>query len=172
MWNAGAYDEELNLVYFGVAPTYDTGPLLYSVNRDGITNDALYTNATIALNPDTGELAWYYQHLANDQWDLDWAFERQIVNIPFQGEARKAVVNVGKLGILDAVDAATGEYLFSIDMGLQNVVSAIDPETGHKTINPDTIPNGTGVNNELNVKPSNDTPAFAKANIGIIPNAT
>lgn len=145
VWNAGAYDAELNLVYFGVAPTYDTGPLLYPVNRDGITNDALYTNATIALNPDTGELAWYYQHLANDQWDLDWAFERQIVNIPFRGETRKAVVNVGKLGILDAVDAATGEYLFSIDMGLQNVVSAIDPETGYKTINPDTIPNPEAV---------------------------
>jgi len=140
VWNAGAYDEELNLVYFGVAPTYDTGPLLYPVNRNGITNDALYTNATIALNPDTGELVWHYQHLANDQWDLDWAFERQIVSIPVNGEMRKAVVNIGKLGILDAVDAATGEYLFSIDMGLQNVVSAIDPETGYKTINPFTIP--------------------------------
>ena len=141
VWNAGAYDEELNLVYFGVAPTYDTGPLLYPVNIDGINNDALYTNATIALNPDTGELAWYYQHLANDQWDLDWAFERQIVSIPFKGEMRRAVINLGKLGILDAVDAATGEYLFSIDMGLQNVVSAIDPITGYKTINPMTIPN-------------------------------
>ncbi|GIT59690.1 MAG: hypothetical protein Ct9H300mP19_16380 [Dehalococcoidia bacterium] len=71
----------MNLVYFGVAPTYNTAPLLYPVNIDGITNDALYTNATIALNPDTGELVWYYQHLENDQWDLDWAFERQIVEI-------------------------------------------------------------------------------------------
>ncbi|GIT59689.1 MAG: hypothetical protein Ct9H300mP19_16370 [Dehalococcoidia bacterium] len=36
---------------------------------------------------------------------------------------------MGKLGILDAVDAAPGEYLFSMDMGLQNVVDAIDPKT-------------------------------------------
>jgi alcohol dehydrogenase (cytochrome c) len=140
VWNAGSYDEALNLVYFGVAPTYDTAPLLSPVNVEGITNDALYTNATIALNPDTGELVWYYQHLANDQWDLDWAFERQIVTIPFEGESRKAVINMGKLGILDALDAATGEYLFSMDMGLQNVVSAIDPDTGYKTINPYTVP--------------------------------
>ena len=140
VWNAGSYDAALNLVYFGVAPTYDTAPLLEPVDVDGITNDALYTNATIALNPDTGELVWYYQHLANDQWDLDWAFERQIVTIPFEGESRKVVINMGKLGILDAVDAATGEYLFSMDMGLQNVVTAIDPDTGYKTINPDTIP--------------------------------
>jgi hypothetical protein len=53
-----------------------------------------------------------------------------IVNITFEGEQRKAVVNMGKLGILDAVDAASGEYLFSMDMGLQNVVDAIDPDTG------------------------------------------
>ena len=140
VWNAGAYDRELNLVYFGVAPTYDTGPLLYPVNIDGVSNDALYTNATVALNPDTGELVWYYQHLENDQWDLDWAFERQLVTIPFRGETRRAVINVGKLGILDALDAATGDYLFSLDMGLQNVVTDIDPETGYKTINPYTIP--------------------------------
>ena len=140
VWNAGAYDPELNLVYFGVAPTYNTAPLLYPVNIDGITNDALYTNATIALNPDSGELVWHYQHIENDQWDLDWAFERQIINISFEGEQRKAVINMGKLGILDAVDAATGEFLFSMDMGLQNVVTAINPETGYKTINPYTIP--------------------------------
>ena len=140
VWNAGAYDPELNLVYFGVAPTYNTAPLLYPVNIDGITNDALYTNATIALNPDFGELVWHYQHIENDQWDLDWAFERQIINISFEGEQRKAVINMGKLGILDAVDAATGEFLFSMDMGLQNVVTAINPETGYKTINPYTIP--------------------------------
>ncbi|MBT73755.1 MAG: hypothetical protein CMQ15_17270 [Gammaproteobacteria bacterium] len=140
VWNAGAYDEELNLVYFGVAPSYDTAPLQYPVNIDGINNDALYTNATIALNPDSGELVWYYQHLENDQWDLDWAFERQIVSIPFEGESRKAVVNMGKLGILDAVDAATGEYLFSMDVGLQNIVTAIDSETGYKTINAYTDP--------------------------------
>ena len=141
VWNAGAYDSELNLAYFGVAPTYDTGPLLYPLGIDGITNDALYTNATIALNPDSGELVWYYQHLANDQWDLDWAFERQIVSIPFKGETRKTVINIGKLGILDAVDAASGQYMFSIDMGLQNVVTSIDPVSGYKTINPATIPN-------------------------------
>ena len=140
VWNAGAYDPELNLVYFGVAPTYNTAPLLYPVNIDGLTNDALYTNATIALNPDSGELVWHYQHIENDQWDLDWAFERQIINISFEGEKRKAVINMGKLGILDAVDAATGEFLFSMDMGLQNVVTAINPETGYKTINPYTIP--------------------------------
>ena len=140
VWIPGSYDADLDLIFFGTAPTYDTAPLLPDLNIAGVSNDALYTNTTLALRPATGELVWHYQHIENDQWDLDWAFERQIINISFEGEQRKAVINMGKLGILDAVDAATGEFLFSMDMGLQNVVTAINPETGYKTINPYTIP--------------------------------
>jgi alcohol dehydrogenase (cytochrome c) len=141
VWHQGTYDPELNLIYFGVAPTYDTGPLLHSVNREGITSDALYTNCTLALNADTGELVWHYQHMPNDQWDLDWVFERQIVKMPINGELRKVVINVGKMAILEALDAATGEYLFSMDAGLQNVVTAIDDQTGKKTFSLDVEPN-------------------------------
>ena len=56
VWTAGSYDPDLNLVFFGPAPTYDTGPLRNSVGRPGVTNDALYTNATVAINPDTGKI--------------------------------------------------------------------------------------------------------------------
>ncbi|MEH6558248.1 MAG: PQQ-binding-like beta-propeller repeat protein [Oceanicoccus sp.] len=140
VWMPGSYDAELNLVYFGVAPTYDTQPMRDSINKTGVSNDALYTNSTLAFNPDTGELVWYYQHEANDQWDLDWAFERQIMELNVEGQPRKVVVNIGKAAILDALDAATGEYLFSIDSGLQNVISKIDPDTGEKTHNPATYP--------------------------------
>lgn len=140
VWHQATYDADLDLLYFGVAPTYDTGPMLYSVDKEGVTNDGLYTNCTIAVDPDTGELVWYYQHVANDQWDLDWAFERQIVNVNFKGEMRKAVMNIGKICILEALDAKTGEYLFSVDTGIQNFITAIDPVTGEKTIDPDKMP--------------------------------
>ena len=140
VWQHGTYDAELNLIYFGVAPTYDTGPLLHPVNDAAVNSDALYTNCTIALNPDTGKLVWYYQHVANDQWDLDWVFERQIVSMTVDGRPRKAVLNVGKMAILDALDAATGEYLFSVDAGVQNVITHIDPKTGAKTIDPQRWP--------------------------------
>ena len=140
VWQHGTYDPELNLIYFGVAPTYNTVPLLHSLNKEGVSNDALYTNCTVALNADTGELVWQYQHLANDQWDLDWAFERQIVELSTASGTRKVVMNVGKIAVLDALDAATGEYLFSVDSGMQNIVTAIDPKTGAKTIDPDKIP--------------------------------
>ena len=80
VWTAGSYDAERNLAFFGPAPTYDTGPLRDAATQRGVTNEALYTNATIALNPDTGALVWHFQHVPNDQWDFDWAFERQLVS--------------------------------------------------------------------------------------------
>lgn len=141
VWVTGSYDPELDLVYFGPAPTYHTAPLLDPVDLQGVSNDALYTNSTIALRPRTGELAWHFQHVANDQWDLDWSFERQIIEVEVDGSPRKAVITAGKMALYDALDAATGDYLFSIDLGLQNLVASIDPQTGVKTMNPNARPN-------------------------------
>jgi len=49
--------------------------MLHLVNQPGVTpaisNDGLYTDTTLALNPDTGKLVWHFQHTPNDQWDLD-----------------------------------------------------------------------------------------------------
>ena len=140
IWTAPSYDADLGLVYFGPAQTYDTGPLRYSIERPDISNDALYTNTTIALDPNSGEPVWHYQHHRNDQWDLDWAFERQLVDLTIFGQRRKVVVTGGKPGLHDILDAATGEYLSSFDMGLQNVFLGVDPETGEKTINEDLLP--------------------------------
>ena len=140
VWVPGSYDPELNLVYFGPAPTYDTDALRVPLTLPGITTDALYTNSTIALDADTGELVWHFQHVRNDQLDHDWAFERQIISLPVNGQMRKAVVTGGKEAIFEALDAATGEYLFSIDMDMQNVFSEIDPRNGDKTPYPDAIP--------------------------------
>jgi alcohol dehydrogenase (cytochrome c) len=139
VWVAGSYDPVLNLAFFGPAPTYDTGPLRTRVSEQ-VRNDALYTNATIALNPDTGKLVWYYQHLANDQWDLDWAFERHLIRLPVNGTPRTVVVTGGKQAIFDALEADNGKYVFSMDLGIQNIVTAIDPKTGAKTIDRKLVP--------------------------------
>jgi len=146
VWMPGSYDPELDLVYFGTAPTYDTAPLLLPVNEPGVNNDALYTNVTLALRPATGELVWHYQHIANDQWDLDWVYERQLINVPVNGVMRKAVITAGKMALFDALDAASGEYLFSLDMGLQNLIKEIDPVTGRKIMNPNATPNAEDMN--------------------------
>lgn len=139
VWTAGSYDPQLNLAYFGVGQTYDTGPVLHRVDKPGVSNDGLYTDSTLAFNPDTGKLVWYFQHVHNDQWDLDWAFEQQVIHLPVNGAEKKLIVTSGKMGIYEGMDAATGKYIFSKDLGIQNVVTSIDPQTGEKTINPDVI---------------------------------
>jgi alcohol dehydrogenase (cytochrome c) len=134
VWTAGSYDPELNLAYFGPGQTYDTALLQHPVKKRGISNDGLYLDSTVALEPETGRLKWYFQHLRNDQWDYDWAFERQRVALQVDGKLRQLVVTSGKLGIYDALDAANGKYVFSIDMGIQNLITHIDPNSGEKTI--------------------------------------
>jgi alcohol dehydrogenase (cytochrome c) len=141
VWIPGSYDPELDLVYFGTAPTYDTEPLRLHLGIDGVNNDALFTNSTLALRPRTGELVWYYQHIANDQWDLDWVYERQLSEFEIDGQTRKAVFTAGKMALYDVLDAETGEYLTSLDTGIQNMIAAIDPDTGAKTMASIAIPN-------------------------------
>jgi len=139
-WVPGSYDAETGLAYFGTAQTYDTGPLLTSADIPGMTNDALYTDSTLAIDPDSGQLVWYFQHLPNDQWDLDWVFERMLMKMNVGGVEKTTVVSAGKAGIYDILNATTGRYIGSVDPGLQNIITAIDPFTGAKTIDPGRLP--------------------------------
>jgi len=143
VWTPGSYDPTTGLAYFGTGNTYDTGPLLPPSDAPGVTNDALYTNSTLAVDPDTGALVWHFQHFPNDQWDLDWAFERQILDVPVNGATRRVVLTAGKIGIYDAVDARTGEFVFSLDLGLNNIVTEIDTRTGEKRVDRSRYPDGS-----------------------------
>lgn len=135
VWTSGSFDPDLGLVYFGIGQTYDTATLLEPhAQAAGDSNDGLYTDSTVALDPDSGKLVWYYQHMNRDVWDLDWAFDQVLVTLPVDGKPTKLVVTGGKIMIFDAVDRANGKYEFSKDLGLQTLVSAIDPKTGKKII--------------------------------------
>ncbi len=136
VWTSGSYDPARNLVYFGTGNTYDIGTLMLPQPRVGESRDALYTDSTLALNPDTGKLVWHRQHMKRDVWDLDWVFEQSLLTLPVNGKPTELVVTGGKTAIFDAMDRATGKYLFSRDLGLQNIVTAIDPGTGEETTNP------------------------------------
>jgi alcohol dehydrogenase (cytochrome c) len=136
VWTAGSYDPDLNLVYFGTGNTYDSATLIEPQPQKGGSNDALFTDSTLALDPDTGKLAWHFQHQNRDVWDLDWVFERTLISLPVSGKPQELVLTGGKTAMFDAVDRATGKYVFSKDLGLQNLVMSVDPKTGHKTTNP------------------------------------
>ncbi len=143
-WIAGSYDPDQNLIFAGVGQPYpwiaEMNGLLPKSSDPDVTNDALYTDSTLAIDPKTGELKWYHQYLSTDSLDLDYVYERQLIDLPFKGEERKMVVTTGKLGIIEALDRTTGEWLWGIETVPQNVVQSIDQETGEKTINPEVIP--------------------------------
>jgi alcohol dehydrogenase (cytochrome c) len=138
IWEVGQYDPELNLTYWGTG-----SPTPWStVTRGTLGAKGLYMNSTVALNPDTGKLAWYYQHLGADPYDMDYAFEHIIVNVKVRGEQHKAIITAGKPAIFEALDAATGKFLFAVDPGAQNVATSIDPVTGVRTTLPEPPPPG------------------------------
>ena len=132
VWTSGSYDPVTGLALWGVGNTYDTAPL-----RDlkpGMNNDALFTESTLAFEPRTGKLAWYYQHNRNDQFDLDWVFDRVVGTLEVDGTPRRVVITGGKSGLFDALDAKTGKYLTTVDMGIQDYIDRIDPVTGDKHV--------------------------------------
>lgn len=143
-WNTGSYDPELNLVYWGTGQPYpwiaEMSGLSPKSSDPNVSNEALYTDTTLAINPDTGELVWYHQWLPNDTWDLDYAYEQMLIDQEVDGKMRKLLVTVGKLGIIEAIDRTNGEWLWAKETVYQNVVSSIDPKTGKKTINQNSVP--------------------------------
>jgi alcohol dehydrogenase (cytochrome c) len=112
-WIPGSYDPETNLVYWGTA---QAKPWARAVR--GTDGAALYTNSTLALDPDTGKMKWYYQHLPAETQDMDEVFE----NILIDSGGRKSLFKMGKLGILWQLDRTTGVFIHATDLGYQNIV--------------------------------------------------
>ncbi len=141
-WISGSYDPDQNLVFYGTGQPYPWIAEMRGTEpkKAGAKNNALYSDSTLAINPDSGKLEWYHQHLEDDTWDLDYVYERMLVDLPVNGETRKAVVTAGKLGIIEALDRTNGQWLWHKETVPQNVVAAIDPKTGEKTINVAAIP--------------------------------
>lgn len=143
-WIAGSYDPDQNLIFAGVGQPYpwiaEISGLLPKSSDPNVTNNALYTDSTLAIDVKTGELKWYHQYLPNDSLDLDYVYERLLIDLPFNGQDRKMVVTSGKIGIIEAIDRTTGEWLWAKETVPQNVVLSIDQKTGEKTINPEVIP--------------------------------
>jgi alcohol dehydrogenase (cytochrome c) len=148
----GSYDPELNLVYWGTGVTAPVPEKLRGAGKA----DLLYTNSTLAINPDTGKLVWYFQHLPRDNWDLDHPFERMIVEtsvapspdeVPWispkvrSGEPRKVITGIpGKTGVIWTLDARTGEFLWARPTIYQNIMTGIDVQTGRPIINEASTP--------------------------------
>ncbi len=157
----GSYDPVRKLVYWGIAnPTPNMRMQRHNGNPDAISRSApseLYGNSTVALDPSTGKLAWYYQHLPGDDWDSDHDHERILLRTALNpdpqsvkwinpkirpGEQRDIAVMVAEAGGIWALDRSNGQFLWATPFPYDTPdfdISRIDVETGKTYINWDKV---------------------------------
>ena len=119
-WVTGTYDPKLNLVFWGTA---NPNPVLDGSTRAG---DNLYTCSIVALNPDTGKLAWYFQPSPHDVHDWDAVQTPIIFDGKFHGEQRKLLIQASRNGYLFVLDRETGKPLLTAPFEETNWSSGID----------------------------------------------
>ncbi|BDC48701.1 alcohol dehydrogenase [Bryobacterales bacterium F-183] len=108
VWIPGSYDPETKLYIFGTgnpSPSY-TNPK----SRDG---DNLYTCSLVALNVETGKMAWYFQMNPHDTHDWDSSETPILVDGEFKGKPRKMALHADRNGYFYVVDRITGEHLLT-----------------------------------------------------------
>ena len=131
-WIAGSYDPDLNLTYWGTA---QSKPWSFLNRGTSPLDKTLYSSSTLALNADTGKLAWYFQHAPGESFDLDEVFERVLVDVGTQ----KVSFSAGKAGVLWKLDRRTGQFLGHKEMVKQTIWERIDPKTGVPSYRPDIL---------------------------------
>ncbi len=138
VWVTGTYDPRLNITYWG---TGNPGPWI----GDTRPGDNLYTNSILALDATTGALKGYHQYHPNDSWDWDEVDSPLLIDIERGGRTIPALVHPGRNGYLWLLERQADRIRF-VDAKpyvYQNAFTAIDPQTGRPTYDPEHIP-GTG----------------------------
>ena len=121
IWVTGTYDPELNLMYWG---TGNPGPDWDAEYRPG---DNLYTDSLLAMDPDTGEIKWWFQYTPNDPYDYDEIAEHILVEI----DGKKLALHAGRNGFFYGFDRVTGEFLYGKQyVDFVNWTPGLDPKTG------------------------------------------
>ena len=110
-WMPGSYDPETRLYIFG---TGNPSPAYTGVGRPG---DNLYTCSLVALNVDTGKMAWHYQMSPHDTHDWDTVQNPMLIDATINGKPRKLVSVAARNGYFFTVDRVTGEHIVTTKYG-------------------------------------------------------
>ena len=135
VWMTGTFDPALNITYWGVG---NGGPW----TGDARPGDNLYTNSTIALDADTGQLLDYFQYHWNGSWDWDEANAPLLVHIERDGQRIPALVHPGRNGYLWLLDRSGGSmrFLEAQPFVHQNVFKRVDPLSGRPEYDAERVP--------------------------------
>jgi alcohol dehydrogenase (cytochrome c) len=106
-WMPGTYDPDLNLIYWG---TGNANPVFAGQARKGAN---LYTACIVALNPDTGKLAWYFQVSPHDTHDWDNVETPVLFDATIDGRPRKLLAQGTRAGWFFVLDRTDGKNLVS-----------------------------------------------------------
>jgi quinohemoprotein ethanol dehydrogenase len=107
VWDAMAYDPDLELVYIG---TGNAGPWPEDLRRT-YGKDALYACSIIAINVNNGQMKWYFQVVPGDSWDYDSVQQLTLADLNIKGRARKVIMQANKNGFFYVLDRTTGEFI-------------------------------------------------------------
>lgn len=136
-WTAGAYDPELDLIFWGVG---NPAPNFQGDVRSG---DNLYSNSVIALDAKSGTLRWHFQFTPGDEHDWDAVQQPVLADITFQGQRWPVVVWANRNGFLYVLDRRTGKFLFAKPFVKQTWASGFDPG-GRPILRPEARPSRIG----------------------------
>jgi alcohol dehydrogenase (cytochrome c) len=109
IWSTPAYDEDLNLLY---VTTGNAGNDWFGGDREG---DNLYAASIVALDKDSGKIAWHFQEVHHDIWDYDTPSPAVLFDVEHDGDTVKGIGAPGKTGWLYLLDRETGAPLYGID---------------------------------------------------------
>jgi alcohol dehydrogenase (cytochrome c) len=126
-WITGVYDPASNTLYWG---TGNPGPWV----ADDRPGDNLYTDSTLALNPDTGKIKSYHQYTPHDSFDWDEVSAPLLIDTEVDGKLTKTATHAGRNGYLWILDRDDLKFLHAFPFSDNNVFTSIDPKTGRPTI--------------------------------------
>jgi quinohemoprotein ethanol dehydrogenase len=123
VWDGMAYDPPLNLVYLGTGNAAPWGGLPGGAGRGG---DNLYAASIVAVNAETGRMAWYFQTTPGDRWDFDAAAPIVLADLDVAGRKRATLLQANKNGYFYVLDRATGEPISAKPFAYMNWSSGLD----------------------------------------------
>src|SRR5579863_1886009 len=138
-WMPGTYDPELNLLYWG---TSNPAPDYVGDSRPG---DDLYTDCVLALNPDTGQLKWYFQFTPHDLYDYDANETPVLVDIEQNGATRRLLVQANRNGFFYILDRSNGQFLHASPF-VTKLNWAREVDRSRRPVVSDRIPSAAGTN--------------------------
>ncbi len=126
VWDAMAYDPELDLLYIGVG---NGTPWNQEIRSPG-GGDNLFLSSIVALRPDTGEYVWHYQTTPGESWDYTATQHIILADMEIEGRTRKVLMQAPKNGFFYVIDRTDGELLSANNYIPITWATHVDMQTG------------------------------------------